>query len=107
MCLRRYPTDMIDDDNDSAVRWTVDKCILSNRMLFDGKCDWCSPETGDLKSYTDLCLLTDPIVKKFHENLCKKIADDDGDYRIILLGDHAWDACWIQNSSQTSVANEW
>jgi hypothetical protein len=90
--MRRYQPDTFSDD-DSAVRSIIDKVILSNRMLFDGKYDWCSERTGDLKSYKDLCQLTDPIVKKFHENLCKKITDDCGDYRVILLGDHAWDAC--------------
>jgi hypothetical protein len=41
-------------DNDSAVRSVIEKVFLSNRMLFNGKNDWCSETTGDLKSYTDL-----------------------------------------------------
>ena len=72
-------------NNDSALRSIIDKVILTNRMMFNGKCDWCSNTTGDLKSYTNLCMLTDPIMKKFHDNLCRKITDDGGDYRIILL----------------------
>ena len=88
-CLRRYTNTFSDDD--SAVRSIVDKVFLSNRMLFDGKKDWCSKETGDLKSYKDLCLRTDPIVKNLHESLCRKITADGGDYRVILFGQHAWD----------------
>ena len=90
-CLHRYTNTFSDDD--SAVRSIVDKVFLSNRMLFDGKKDWCSKETGDLKSYKDLCLLPDPIVKNFHKNLCRKITADCGDYRVILFGQHAWDSC--------------
>ena len=31
--------------------------------------------------------------KKFHERLCNKILDEGGDYRVIIFGVHAWDAC--------------
>jgi len=93
------------DTSLTAVASTVNKVILTNRMLFDGKKDWCSETTGDLKSYTDLCTITDPIVKKFHENLCKKITTDGGDYRVILLGDHAWGACrdWFMQEKILNV----
>ena len=50
--VRRYQPDTFSDD-DSAVASTVNKVILTNRMLFDGKKNWCSKTTGDLKSYSE------------------------------------------------------
>ena len=49
--------------------------------------------------------VTDPIVKKFHENLCKKITTDGGDYHVILFGDHAWGACrdWFMQEKILNV----
>jgi hypothetical protein len=49
--------------------------------------------TGNIASYNTLLLLTDPICKNFHERLCAKISDEGGDYRVIILIKHAWDAC--------------
>jgi hypothetical protein len=32
-------------------------------------------------------------MKKFHENLCRKITADGGDYRVVLFGQHASNSC--------------
>ena len=29
-------------------------------------------------------------MKDFHQKLCEKIAQDGGDYRVVLFGDHTW-----------------
>ncbi len=80
-------------DVDAAVRSTVEQTILTNRMFFGGEKDWCDKCTGDLTSYNDLVQLTDPLGQIFHETLCAKIAADGGDYRVIFLGEHAWEGC--------------
>jgi hypothetical protein len=35
---------------DSAVKFTIDKTILSNRMFFGDKCNWCDKYSGDVSS---------------------------------------------------------
>jgi hypothetical protein len=80
-------------DVDAAVRFTVEQYILTNRMFFGGKKNWCDKRTGNLTSYNDLAQLADPIGQIFHEMLCAKITADGGDYRVIFLGKHAWEGC--------------
>jgi hypothetical protein len=62
-------------------------------MFFGGEHNWCCKRRGDLASYNELAQLTDPIGQIFHETLCAKITADGGDYRVIFLGDHAWEGC--------------
>ena len=91
-CMHRYnPGQFIDVD--AAVRSTVEQTILTNRMFFGGKKNWCDKRTGDLTSYNDLAQLTNPLGQIFHETLCAKITADGGDYRVIFLGEHAWEGC--------------
>jgi hypothetical protein len=91
-CKHRYnPGQFIDVD--AAVRSTVEQTILTNRMFFGGEHNWCCKRRGDLASYNELAQLTDPIGQIFHETLCAKITADGGDYRVIFLGDHAWEGC--------------
>jgi hypothetical protein len=80
-------------DVDAAVRSTVEQTILTNHMFFGGEKNWCDKRTGDLTSYNDLAQLTDPLGQIFHETLCAKITADGGDYRVIFLGEHAWEGC--------------
>jgi hypothetical protein len=91
-CMRRYNPGQF-NDVDAAVRSTVEQTILTNRMFFGGKHNWCSKRRGDLASYNELAQLTDPIGQIFHETLCAKITADGGDYRVIFLGEHAWEGC--------------
>ena len=91
-CMHRYnPGQFIDVD--AAVRSTVEQTILTNRMFFGGKKNWCDKRTGNLTSYNDLAQLTNPIGQIFHETLCAKITADGGDYRVIFLGEHLWKGC--------------
>jgi hypothetical protein len=91
-CMRHYnPGQFIDVD--AAVRSTVEQTILTNHMFFGGEKNWCDKRTGDLTSYNDLAQLTDPLGQIFHETLCAKITADGGDYRVIFLGEHAWEGC--------------
>ena len=53
-------------DVDAAVGSTVEQTILTNRMFFGGKKNWCDKRTGNLTSYNDLAQLTDPIGRIFH-----------------------------------------
>jgi hypothetical protein len=91
-CMRRYNPGQF-NDVDAAVRSTVEQTILTNRMFFGGVKNWCDEHTGNLTSYNDLAQLTDPIGQIFHETLCAKITADGGDYRVIFLGEHAWEGC--------------
>jgi hypothetical protein len=91
-CMRRYNPRQF-NDVDAAVRSTVEQTILTNRMFFGGVKNWCDKRTGNLTSYNDLAQLTDPIGQIFHETLCAKITADGGDYRVIFLGEHAWEGC--------------
>jgi hypothetical protein len=91
-CMHRYnPGQFIDVD--AAVRSTVEQTILTNHMFFGGKKNWCDKRTGDPTSYNELAQLTDPLGQIFHEKLCAKIKADGGDYRVIFLGEHAWEGC--------------
>ena len=49
--------------------------------------------TGNIASYNKLALLIDPIYEKFHERRYAKILEEGGNYCIIIIGKHAWDAC--------------
>jgi hypothetical protein len=62
-------------DVDAAVRSTVEQTILTNRMFFGGKKNWCNKGTGDLTltSYNDLAQLTDPIGQIFHETFAPRL----------------------------------
>jgi hypothetical protein len=93
-CMRCYNPGQFIDVN-AAVRSTVKQTIQTNRVFFDGEKNWCnkSTGTGDLTSYNDLAQLTDPFGQIFHETLCAKITADGGDYRVIFLGEHAWEGC--------------
>jgi flagellar biosynthesis GTPase FlhF len=91
-CMRRYNPGQF-NDVDAAVRSTVEQTILTNRMFFGGVKNWCDKRTGNLTLYNDLAQLTDPIGQIFHETLCAKITADGGDYRVIFLGEHAWEGC--------------
>jgi hypothetical protein len=91
-CMHRYnPGQFIDVD--AAVRSTVEQTILTNRVFFGGEKNWHDKRTGDITSYNDLAQLTDPISQIFHKTLCTKITADGGDYRVIFLGEHAWEGC--------------
>ena len=80
-------------DVHAVVRSTVAQTILTNRMFFGGKKNWCDKRTGNLTSYNDLAQLTNPIGQIFHETLCAKITADGGNYRVFFLGKHAWEGC--------------
>jgi hypothetical protein len=99
-CMHHYNPGQF-SDVDAAVRSTVKQTILTNHMFFGDKKNWCDKRTGDLTSYNDLAQLTDPICQIFHETLCAKITADGGDYRVIFLGEHAWEGCrdWISQLS--------
>jgi len=80
-------------DVNAAVISTVEQTILTNRMFFSGVKNWCHKHTGDLTLYNELAQLTDPPGQIFYEKLCAKITEDGGDYRVIFLGEHAWEGC--------------
>jgi hypothetical protein len=90
-CMRRY---QIFTNDHNAIVSNVDRVILTNRAFFGGPKDWCCEKTGDRCAfYNELAKKSDPIMKDFHEKLCKKITQDGGDYCVVLFGDHAWSAC--------------
>ena len=66
---------------------------MANRMAFGGVKNWCDKHTGILATYNELAQQTDQIRQIFHEKLCAKITEDGGDYRVIFLGEHAWEGC--------------
>jgi hypothetical protein len=90
-CMHRYQNFLNDHD---AIILNVNTVILTNRTFFGGPKDWCCENTGDrCASYNELAKKSDPIMKDFHEKLCKKITQDGGDYCVVLFGDHAWSVC--------------
>ena len=91
--MHRYNPGQFIDVDAAVVRSTVEQNILTNRMVFGSVKNWCDKHTGILATYNELAQQTDQIRQIFHEKLCAKITADGGDYRVIFLGEHAWEGC--------------
>ena len=37
--------------------------------------------------------MSNQYIRDFHVRVCERIMQDVGDYRVIIFGDHAWNAC--------------
>ena len=88
-CTWRYSLSKF-DDVDSAMRININRTIFSNHgKLFVGK----------RQAHWQHCVLqqTGSVDRsnlwKKYERLCAKILEEGGNYRIIIIGKHAWDAC--------------
>jgi hypothetical protein len=83
----------------AAVEAVSRSTFLSNRTYLGGAKTWASSET-ERKSYETACVVTDPINKDFHEQLCESIEEEGGDYRVMILGKDPYINCkgWFDHS---------
>jgi hypothetical protein len=87
-CIQRYNPGKF-KHIDSALKFTINKIILSKRMLFSDKHNWCDKCTDNFSSYNELALMIDLICGKFHERLWAKILEEGGQ----LPRHHSWKTC--------------